>query len=208
MHYPITLDIRGRTAVVAGGGRVAERKIRSLISGGASVTVFCERASGQVEKWAKSGKIIWIRRDWSESDGKEAFLVIAATNDSSVNRQIAKQAGPYQLVNVADQPELGNFHLPAVLRRGKLTVAVSTEGASPLFARQLRDDIAEILDDDVEGYLDFLFQLRKALKERRMKADERLICLKKALDPVYRDQRYQDQVLADIDTFIRQSLAE
>lgn len=208
MFYPITLNIEGRRAVVIGGGKVAVRKIRALIAGGASITVVSDQASEPVKKWAEAGKIIWHERLWRQKDIKTAFLIIAATDHHEVNRKIAENASANQLINVADRPELGNFYLPAVLHRGKLTIAVSTGGASPMFSSKLRDEIAGSLEDGLEDYLDFLNQLREAFKKKSLSPDERTICLKKVLDPMYRDSQRQEKVLADVDSFVRQSLAE
>ncbi|GGL47532.1 precorrin-2 dehydrogenase/sirohydrochlorin ferrochelatase family protein [Sporolactobacillus putidus] len=208
MCYPITLEIKGRKVIVIGGGKVAVRKIRSLLAAGASITVITDQASEPVKKWAEAGQITWNQRLWRKKDTGKAFLIVAATNNPKINREIAENADANQLVNVAGQPELGNFYLPAVLHRGRLTIAVSTGGASPLFSVRLRDKIADRLDDGIEDYLDFLSRLREGLKKKSLSQSERAACLRKLLDPMYRDGLRQQSVLADVDAFIRQSLAE
>ncbi|WKB34628.1 NAD(P)-dependent oxidoreductase [Terrilactibacillus sp. S3-3] len=137
---------------------------------------------------------------------RSAFLLIAATDSREVNRQIAKTASSNQLVNVIDAPELGNFHVPASLHRGRLTIAVSTGGASPLMARKIRDAAGEILGDDIEQYLDFLFRFREKLKVKNLDSSQKKLCLKKLLEPGYKKKECQELVLADVDAFIERCL--
>ncbi|RYL94925.1 siroheme synthase [Sporolactobacillus sp. THM7-4] len=208
MLYPIMLDVRNRKAVVAGGGRVAARKIKALIDAGASVSVICERADQQIKKWAGEGKITLNERTWSEKDSESAFVIIAATDKSEINREIAENAGPNQLVNVVDDPERGNFNLPAVLRRGKLTITVSTGGASPLLAGRIRNEISKTLDDNSEAYLDFLFQFREKIRKKQLSSNLRSICFKKILNPEFKNSEKWEGILTDIDGFINLCLSE
>lgn len=202
MYVPIMFDLKGKPVTVAGGGRAACRKIRALLDGGAAVTVICPRGLPVLEKWAVSGRVNWIRRCWQNSDSKDAVLIFAATDDHQLNERIVKTAEPHQLVHVSGRYEEGDFVLPAVLRRGRLTISVSTGGASPDVAKQIRDTLSEHLDDDIEGYLDFLFQIRNAMKGKLHDPAQKALCFKRLLHPVYRDPIQQKNALADIDQFI------
>ncbi len=93
-------------------------------------------------------------------DLAEAFLVIAATNDRKVNEAVAQAAAPGQLVNVVDDPERCDFHVPAVIRRGPLTIAVSTGGSSPAVARRIRRELEEKYGEEYRPYLEFLQRAR------------------------------------------------
>lgn len=202
-HYPIMVDLNEKNVVVAGGGNVAYRKMKSLVDSGARVTVIGSRVIDPVKRLAEEGKIVWRQRNWQRGDGDSAFLLIAATDSEEVNRQIAKTALPNQLVNVINAPEIGNFHVPASLRRGRLTIAVSTDGASPLLARKIRDDTGDRLGSDIEQYLDFLFRFREMLKVKVPDSRLKKLCLEKILEPRYRTRAGQEKVLQNLNTFIK-----
>jgi precorrin-2 dehydrogenase/sirohydrochlorin ferrochelatase len=137
--YPIILNLHGRRCVVVGGGSVAERKVRSLLECGASVTVVSPQVTGALQKLAEGATIGYLPRGYEAGDLQEAFLVIAASDDPEVNTKVWRESSELGiLANVADNPEECNFILPSVLRRGGLTLAVGTGGASPALARKLR----------------------------------------------------------------------
>ena len=138
-HFPLFLNIHKRQCLIIGGGPVASRKVNSLLKSGAIVTLVSPHVTPELQRLADTKKINIILRDYQTADIDNAFLVIAATNNADLNMQIAKQANDANiLVNVADNPNVGSFIFPSVVDRPPLTVAVSTGGASPVFARQLR----------------------------------------------------------------------
>lgn len=142
--YPINLTgLADKLAVVVGGGAVGERKVRGLLAALARVTLISPEATPQLQQWAAANEISWQPRPYQPGDLAGATLVFAATNSRAVNAKIASDAAALNLLsNIADAPDEGNFHLPAVHRQPGLTVAVSTAGASPGRAAQLRDRIA------------------------------------------------------------------
>jgi cobalt-precorrin 5A hydrolase/precorrin-3B C17-methyltransferase len=147
--YPLTLThMATRQAVVVGGGPVGQRKVTGLLAAGARVRLISPEATGPLRAWAEAGLIEWLRRPYQPGDVAGAQLVYAATNQRAVNRRIAAEAkAEGHLCNVADRPDEGDFHLPAVHRRPGLVVAVSSGGASPGRARRMRDTIATWLDN-------------------------------------------------------------
>jgi len=147
--YPITLtNLRGALAVVVGGGAVGERKLRGLLRVGAAVQLISPAATPELRALAESDAITWHARPYQPGDLAGARLVFAATNQRAVNAQVADDAAALGLLcNVADDPHAGDFHLPAVYREPGLLVAVSTNGANPSRAKQLRDQIAAWLAD-------------------------------------------------------------
>lgn len=167
--YPITLDIIHKEAVVVGGGRIAYRKMRSLLKAGANVTVVSPDIHDYVKQLVDEQRVKWHKKTFQREDIANAFVVIAATNDKNINVQILENSAPHQLVNVVDDQKLSNFHVPAKLQRGKLTITVSTGGASPILARRIRDDLAQIYDDGYGDYVQFLAQARD--KVHRVKLD-------------------------------------
>ncbi|MBB6284897.1 precorrin-2 dehydrogenase/sirohydrochlorin ferrochelatase family protein [Geobacillus subterraneus] len=160
MGYPVILQVRGRRAVVVGGGKVAARKIRGLLEAGADVVMIAPKAEPELQALAAAGTIGWCIKTFAPGDLDGAFLVIAATNDRGVNEAVAQAAAPSQLVNVVDDPERCDFHVPAVVRRGPLTIAVSTEGASPAVARRIRRELEEQYGEEYGPYLEFLQRAR------------------------------------------------
>lgn len=148
--YPVVLtNLAGATAVVVGGGAVGERKVRGLLAHGASVCLVSPVASPQLQAWADEARVNWERRPYATGDLAGARLVFAATNQREVNAQVAREAAEVGLLcNVADAPEEGSFHVPALHRGPGLTVAVSTGGTAPARAAALRDAIARWLQTD------------------------------------------------------------
>ena len=142
----LSLNVRmqGKLAVIAGGGIVALRKLRTLLTAGASVRVVAPAICPEIAALKDSGAIAARVGSYAVSDLDGAFLVIAATDDAQVNRQVcadARERGV--LVAVADDPASGSCTFPALLQRGDLEIAVSTGGRCPTFAVDVRDRIAE-----------------------------------------------------------------
>ncbi len=148
--YPITLTkMTGAPALVVGGGPVGERKARGVLAAGGMVRLISPEATAQLQAWAEAGQIRWERRPFQPGDVVGARLVFAATNQRLVNAQVAAEARELGLLcNVADQPDEGNFHVPAVHRQPGLVVAVSSLGESPIKAKQVRNQIAGWLRDE------------------------------------------------------------
>jgi precorrin-2 dehydrogenase/sirohydrochlorin ferrochelatase len=162
-YYPITLKLSGRKAVVVGGGKVAERKITGLLGTGAVITVVTPEVTDCIRQLAADGQIVWRKKVFSIEDIEEAFMIFAATNDKDLNKRIKEAAEAHQLVLVADDPELSNFHVPSQIRRGRLSISVSTGGASPILASRIRKQLEQEFDDRYEAFLEFLFQARQQI---------------------------------------------
>jgi precorrin-2 dehydrogenase/sirohydrochlorin ferrochelatase len=160
------LRLEGKKVVVIGGGRVAERKVTGLLGTGSLITVISPQATDKLKGLAGSGLIEWLERSFSKEDIEGAFLIFAATNDNVINQSIKMAASDQQLVTIADDPEGSDFHVPSHIQRGRLSIAVSTGGASPTLARKIREQLEHQFDDQFEEYLEFLFSARqRILKE-------------------------------------------
>ncbi len=141
-YYMACLDLEGRTCVVVGGGEVALEKARGLLECGARVKV----VAPQIVPELNDLPIEWVESRYASWDLDEAWLVVAATSDQAVNRQVRADAEARGILcNVADVPELCSFILPAVHRVDPIAIAVSTGGASPALAQRIRRDIAELV---------------------------------------------------------------
>ncbi len=137
--YPLFVDLRGRTVVVVGGGMVALRKIEGLRGTGARVKVISLDIMDEINR--EQGIEI-IRRGYTPGDLMGASLVIAATDDETINRAIsmdAVRAGIF--CNVVDKPELCSFIVPSVVEKGPIKIAISTGGISPTLSKRLRMEI-------------------------------------------------------------------
>lgn len=159
--YPVSLVLEGRAVVVVGGGAVATRKVEGLLPTGATIAVVSPDVSDRLAEHIQARRCAWRARTYEAHDLDDADIVFVATDDEAVNAQVhADACAAHLMVNVADRPELCTFFLPSVLRRGKLSVAVSTEGASPLTARRLRRQLEKLVPEEFEDYLDLLASWR------------------------------------------------
>jgi precorrin-2 dehydrogenase/sirohydrochlorin ferrochelatase len=165
--YPIIVKLDGRPVLVVGGGRVAARKIGELLSCGARVTLVSPTIDDRIRPWIDRGDIRWRAREFRADDVRDVDLVVAATPHQAVNASVVDAAHVCRLlVNAVDQPDLCDFYLPSVRRRGPLIIAVSTSGISPALASRLADDIVAGLTAGMETYLELLDEARREIKAR------------------------------------------
>ena len=140
--FPMFLKLAGKRCLVVGAGKVGEPKIGGLIDTGARVHVIALEASEVVHQWAKHGKITLEVRAFSKTDLAETFLAVIATSSRALNESIYREAQRRGvLCNVVDVPEYCDFYYPAVVRRGDLQIAISTNGQSPSLSRKLREQL-------------------------------------------------------------------
>lgn len=166
-HYPITLIDLEEGAVVVGGGAVAARKVRGLLAAGARVTVIAPQLTRELEDLARDSRIAVIRRAYQNGDLRDARVVIAATDDPQVNQAVYDEARARGvLVNVVDDPAHCTFHVPAIVRRGNLAIAISTGGASPALAKHLRAEIEKTIGAEYERLAQLLAELRPRVQAR------------------------------------------
>ena len=175
--YPISLDLKNRKCLVVGGGRVAERKVRSLLQCGAHVWVVSPELTGELQKLAAEGTISFVRRHYATEDLEECFLVISAVDDHEINSRVANDCSERSiLVNVVDDPPRCLFAVPSVLRRGSLCIAVSTDGKSPLLARRIREELESLFGAEYDEFLEIMGEVRsRVLREIPDKEERRRI---------------------------------
>lgn len=163
MYLPINVDIREKKCLVVGGGNVAERKIHSLLQAGACLRVVSPEVTKTIQSWANQKKLDLKKALFKEADvAADTFLVIGATDDPKLQKKIAWLClEQNRLVNIVDQPKLCNFTLPAVVKRGKLNIAISTDGASPALSRRLRQQLEKQFGEEYAVLLDWLGNARK-----------------------------------------------
>jgi precorrin-2 dehydrogenase/sirohydrochlorin ferrochelatase len=162
--YPVNLDIKDRGCLVVGGGAVASRKAKTLAECGAIVTVVSLEFTQSLRDIESSSNVTLISRPYETSDLDGKFLVIGATNNEALNRRINADAeARHMLCNIADVPDICNFILPSIIRRGDLVIAVSTSGKSPAFAKKLRKDLEKNFGDEYARFLALMGAIRTRL---------------------------------------------
>ena len=169
-YYPLFLDLRGRRVVVVGGGWVAIQKVAELLPTGAEIVVVAPEVEPAIGELAAAGKLVWWRRSYQPDDLAGAFLLLAS-DSPTVNARAARDARRRGvLLNVADDPTHCDFITPAIVRRGDLTVAVSTGGRSPAFARYVRERLETVLSEEYGAVLDLVAGVRRWLHVRGRRA--------------------------------------
>ena len=173
-YYPLMLDVRGRRAIVIGGDRVAAEKAAALSASGAHVSVLSQEFCVELLEQAEQERVTLWSKAYAPGDLAGAFVVIAATNDPQLISAIwteTQERG--QLVNIVDVPEYCSFILPSVLRREQLTIAVSTEGASPSLAKRIRQNLEEFFPPTYGMYIRLAALARAYLRKSGISYDRR-----------------------------------
>ncbi len=167
--YPIFLDLQERPVLVVGGGPLAAQKVRGLRAAGAAVTVAAARLDAELAALRGAGEIAHLERDYREGDMAGFALVMAAAGGAAANARLAAEARARGiLLNAADDPANCDFILPAVLREGLLTLAVSTGGGSPAIARRVREELGDYLAAESAALAELVAEVRADLRQRRL----------------------------------------
>ncbi|PJK28892.1 siroheme synthase CysG [Minwuia thermotolerans] len=163
--FPIFLKLTGRKVLVVGGGEAAVAKTRLLLDAGAAVTVVTPKPDATLSAWAAEDVISVHRREFHSQDLEEAVFVISATDDEAADRIVSDAARIAGVtVNVVDRPALSDFTMPAIVDRAPITVAISTGGAAPALARQVRGVIETALPRNLGSLAGFVDRFRGAVK--------------------------------------------
>ncbi len=211
--FPLFADLRDRPVLVVGGGAVAERKIDALLEAGALPRVGAPMLGERVQGWLRDGRIGWLQGEFDANWLDGVWLVIAATDDHSVNRAVAEAAFERRIfANVVDTSELCSFHVPALVRRGPLQIAISSAGGAPMLARHIRRQLETLLDESVGTLAELLTRQRESIRARfpdlglRRRFFEKLLSgplprlLRQRVDDAQADQWLQQALAADTST--------
>jgi precorrin-2 dehydrogenase/sirohydrochlorin ferrochelatase len=175
--YPIFLELGGRRAVIVGAGVVAARKAQVLLAAGARLVVVAEHIDDILTTLCRNGKVELIESKYSKDYLVGAVLAIAATNNHKINRQIYRDCQELEILcNVVDQPQLCDFFVPAVVKRGDLQIAIGTEGYCPAYAGHIRKKLEMSITEKHGEFLAELQELRKRIiKEISEPADRKTL---------------------------------
>ena len=181
-HYPISLDLNGKKCVVIGGGSVGERKVEMLLEFGASVTVVAPKITPALREMATKKAVRYVPGVYTPASLQGVFLAIAATSERGVNRAVSDECRRRGiLVNVADDPDLCTFFVPAIVRRGDFVIGVSTSGRSPALAKRVRESLESSFGPEYGELAEIMSDLRDEVKakyedpEERVRAFERIL---------------------------------
>ena len=181
-YYPINLVLKNKKCAVIGAGNVAERKVRRLLECGAHVTVISPAITPGLKNMAQRGKIILKNRKVNLRDLDGAYLVIAATTDRSINSAVSSYCRKNNiLINVVDSHEECGFILPSIIRRGALTISISTDGISPTLARSIRIDLGRKFGKEYAEFLSLMKALRPRAQNRIKDSRSRKAFFQKAV---------------------------
>jgi precorrin-2 dehydrogenase/sirohydrochlorin ferrochelatase len=163
--YPIFLKLEGRRVLVVGGGNVAAEKIYAALRSATDVTVIAPRVVEAIRRWAEQGRVKHLAEEYRQGMARGYFLVIAATDSPSVNRAVYDEASSSgALVNAVDDPDYCSFYAASVVSRGDFQIAISTGGASPALAQQVRRELEERYGPEYGPWTAWLGRMRALVR--------------------------------------------
>jgi precorrin-2 dehydrogenase/sirohydrochlorin ferrochelatase len=166
-YYPVFLDLHGRPCVVIGGGTIAEGKVEGLLAAGATVTVVSPTLTPLLQSLVDVGAITYNAREYETGDAVGAFLTVSATDEKHINAQVWSEANAHrQLVNVVDDVPFCNFIAASLVRRGDLTIAISTSGNAPALAVRLREWLEGEIGNEYAHFLELAGTIRAPLARK------------------------------------------
>lgn len=172
--FPIFANLHGRPVLLVGGGSIAERKARLLLDSGARLSVGAPRLNPQLREWAAQGRITHLDGDFNPGWLAGQRIVVAATDDPAINRAVAAAAESANVfVNVVDDAALSSFHVPAIVDRAPLTIAISSGGHAPMLARRVREQLEAMLEPSLGALASLLQRFRGRIRARFSDLGER-----------------------------------
>ena len=163
--FPLFLKLDGKLAVVVGGGAIAEGKIEGLLSAGARVRIIAPQVTKQIAEWVRFRRVEWLPKEFAAGNLEGATLVVAATSAPGANKAVFTEAESRNILcNAVDDIENCHFYYGAVVQRGDLQIAISTNGKSPALAQRLRKELEEQYPGDYAVWLDWLGAAREILR--------------------------------------------
>ena len=207
-YYPVFLDLDQTRCLVVGGGAIAERKVEALLAAGGEVALISPELTAALHALEAAGRLTVQQRPYQRGDLDAVALVIAATDDPTLQRQIAADAKQANILcNIVDQPALCSFIVPAVVQQGDLTIAVSTNGASPALAKKIRQDLAEQFGPEYAVALRLLRRIRERLRHEQRSAKDRQRLLTGLVESPLLDY-LRDRQTDKLNTLLQQTLGE
>lgn len=168
-YYPIYLNLTDKLSIIVGGGTIAEGKVTGLLEADAKVVIIAPEVTPAVQELAESGKITWEKRVYRDGDLEGAAIAISATDDPEINHQVWDEANRRGiLINVVDDVPYCNFIAPAIVRRGDITIAISTNGKMPALAAHMRREMDKSFGDEYLQLLEMTTPMRAELGAKHL----------------------------------------
>jgi siroheme synthase-like protein len=153
-YYPLFLSLAGKLCIVIGGGKVAERKVQGLLKAHAQPRIISPEVTKGIRRLRERGVLEVFERDYREGDLEGACLAFAATDKREINERVREESIARAIpLNIADSPDHCGFIVPSVIRKGPVTVAVSTSGQAPMLSKKLKDQLAEVMGSHYGSYV-------------------------------------------------------
>jgi precorrin-2 dehydrogenase/sirohydrochlorin ferrochelatase len=163
-YYPVFLQLEGKIALVVGGGKVAQRKVETLLRYGASIHIISKVLTDKLKQLIDIREVRFLGEEMRDDFLDEAFIVVAATDDKKLNSKVSESARKRGLlVNAVDQPADCNFIVPSIVKKGDLSIAISTSGKSPALAKKIRKELDGQFGNEYEIFLNLMGGLRKEI---------------------------------------------
>lgn len=193
-YVPLNIDFTDKQVKVIGGGKIAERRVRTILESDAVIHVISPELTEDLFQLYLDEKILWKKKIFESSDLEDADFIISATNQQEVNDVIKKSAPKHSLINMVSDAHVGNVIFPGTLKRGKLQISVTSTGASPKLVSNILDDLEKQYPVDYEEYVEFLFESRIIIKSLNLEKAEKNQLLESILSNQYFDKDEQNKL--------------
>jgi precorrin-2 dehydrogenase / sirohydrochlorin ferrochelatase len=182
-YYPVYINLTGKLSIVIGGGSMAEAKVLGLLEADAQVTVIAPEITPGLRELAQNGKIAWQQRAYDEGDLEGAAIAISAADDPALNHRVWDEAQQRRvLINVVDDPPYCDFIAPAIVRRGDITLAISTNGKMPALSAHLRRELEKSFGEEYEQLLEMTAPMREELATKHLDYTTRQVLWRKLFE--------------------------
>lgn len=187
-NMPLMIDLSQKSIVIVGGGKVATKRASTLIEYCADVHIVSPIISTTLKELLDNENITWSQKEFEPQDVEHADLVVIATNNNEVNTKVLESVPHHALCNHASKAQVGNVTIPSILKRGKLSISVSTNGASPKLSKKMISRISDMYDESYEMYIDFLYESRQLIKRLSIEPSRKQDLLQHILSDEYLDE--------------------
>lgn len=199
MNMPLMIDLTNKNVVIVGGGTVASRRAQTLSQYVEHMTVISPTITEKLQNMVDKGVVIWKEKEFEPSDIVDAYLVIATTNEPCVNEAVKQALPEHTLFNNVGDASNGNVVFPSALHRDKLTISVSTDGASPKLTKSIMAELEALYPPSYSSYIAFLYTCRQKIKLLDITYNEKQQLLSQIVSQEYLNHDKQAQFLTWLD---------